>query len=170
MTIMHVPLIPVTRLKDVSTLQNLVMTTMDALLTLATMQRDASTLLLFVTITMHVPMISAQTDAVHTTQSKLKQIQTNVSSTCATRRTEDIPEISTVTTTIHVLKTAVTHKLEFALTKVKLVMTMMHVPLIAAILLLDNAKILQSLALMETHVLLILATKLKDVSTLQNIT
>jgi len=125
---------------------------------------------LFVTITMHVPLIAALTDAVFTTQSQLKQIQTNVSSTCVTRRTEDIPETSTVTTTIHVLKTAVTPKLESALTKVKLVMTAMHVPLIAAILSLDNAKTLQFLALMEMHVLLILVTKLEDVSTLLSTT
>jgi hypothetical protein len=111
-----------------------------------------------------------KTDAVSTTQSQLKSTLTNVFSTCATRRTENIPETLTVTTTIHVPKTAVTLQLDCALTKVRPVMTTMLALLTAAILHLETASTLLFHALMETHVPLIPAMLKRDVSTLLNTT
>jgi hypothetical protein len=162
MTEMHVPMTAVTQRSDVSILQNLAMTTTDALLTHANQMSDALTPQLFVTITTLVPKMFAPTDAVHTTQSKLKSTLTNVRSTCVTRRTENTPEMLTVMTTTHVLLTAVTNKLDNALTSERPVMTTTHVPETAAISKADNAPTLQSPAMTTTHVSPILVTEILD--------
>jgi hypothetical protein len=119
---------------------------------------------------MHVPLTAAQTELAHLSQLQSKSTPTNVSSTCATERTDLIPETLTVMTRTHVPLILATAQPEFAPTRVNHVMTTMHVPEIAAILQAETVSTPQCLALMEMHVPLIPVMQSRDASTLQNTT